>query len=183
MAALAWVPLLVLAGCGKTTNTGIGGTGYQAGSGNGGLLDHRFGAPDLSGPLLGGGHDDLASLRGQVVVINFYASWCSPCRAETPLLVSTAASTKGQGVAFLGVLFKDSETNGASFRQSYHETYPSLVDSDGVDLAKFKGANPSALPVTFVIDRSGRVAARWIGAISPTSNFSQVLDRLRAEPA
>ena len=174
-----------LTACSSTHSTDSvpGGTGYQATSAHGGLLAKRQAAPDLHGPLIGGGTLDLATLRGKIVVLNFYASWCSPCRAETPLLVATAHAQAAHGVAVVGVLFKDSAANGAAFRRTFGATYPSLIDTDGEDLAKFRDVDPSAVPVTFVLDRAGRVAARYVGGITASSNFDAVLSRLVGEPA
>ena len=131
----------------------------------------------LSGPTIGGGTLSTASLTGSVVVVNFYASWCSPCVAETPLLEAT--SRANPQVHFVGVLYEDSASNGASFRRKYSVTYPSLADPDGGDLAKFRKLSPSNLPVTFVLDKAGRVAARYFGGIGPSSGLQPVLTQLQ----
>ena len=186
--ALLLAPLaaLALAACGTgTTSSGNGnpnGDGFVAGSGSGGLLSKRVQAPTVNGAsLTGGGGLSFAQYAGKVLVVNFYGSWCSPCRAETPLLEK--ASQANPTVAFLGVLMQDSTSNGLAFRKTYGVTYPSIVDPDGVDIAKFRGVNPSAVPDTFVIDKAGKIAAKYVGGISDPTGFQQVLTTLEAEAA
>lgn len=181
---VASVAAVALAACSSTTTTEqtAQGDGYVAGTASGGRLAHRVAAPALSGPsLTGGGTLSLKQYAGKVVVVNFYASWCSPCRAETPLLVQAAQAHPD--VQFLGVLFEDTTSNGLAFRRSYDVTYPSIVDTQGVDLAKFKNVNPSAVPDTFVIDKRGRIAAKYVGGIKDPSAFGSVLTALQAEAA
>jgi thiol-disulfide isomerase/thioredoxin len=183
--ALALAPLLALAlvGCStsSSTNSTDQGNNNQATSKTGGLLSSRTTAPTLSGAAIGGGTLSTSTYAGSVYVVNFYASWCAPCVAETPLLERVAKANPG--VHFLGVLFKDTASNGASFRRQYGVTYPSLVDTDGVDLAKFRNVDPSAVPVTFVIDKTGRVAARYVGGISSAASLQQVLTQLQQTSA
>jgi thiol-disulfide isomerase/thioredoxin len=186
--ALLLAPLLVLAlalplaacSSSNTTQGSAGqGNGNTATSKTGGLLSKRVTAPTLSGATIGGGTLSTASYQGSVVVVNFYASWCAPCVAETPLLEQVAQSDPG--VHFVGVLFKDTAANGASFRRAHDITYPSLIDTDGVDLAKFRNVDPSAVPVTFVIDKQGKVAARYVGGIASATGLQQVLSILQAQ--
>ena len=187
VAALAIVPFVAfgLAACSSTSTTDTGGgqgTGYLAGTANGGELSTRVEAPALSGPsVTGTGTIALHQYAGKVVVVNFYASWCSPCRAETPVLVAAAAAHPA--VQFLGVLFEDTSSNGIAFRKTYGVTFPSIVDRQGVDLAKFKNVNPSAVPDTFVIDKSGKIAAKYVGGLKDAAAFDKVLASLQAEPA
>lgn len=187
LAALAIVAFVTvgLAACSSTSTTDTGGgqgTGYLVGTANGGELATRVAAPALSGPsVTGTGTLSLYQYAGRVVVVNFYASWCSPCRAETPVLV--AAAKAHPSVQFLGVLFEDTPSNGLAFRKSYGVTFPSIVDRQGVDLAKFKNVNPSAVPDTFVIDKSGKIAAKYVGGLKDAAAFDKVLASLQAEPA
>jgi peroxiredoxin len=166
----------LVAGCG-------GGDGGSAALG-GGLLKKEQTTPKISGTTLDGKSLDVNALKGKVVVLNFYASWCPPCRAETPMLETISKQTASKGVDFVGVLSNDTATGGRAFRARYDVTYPSLVNEDGTWAAKFKGVN--ALPFTFVIARDGKIAARWVGGITTAgaaAQFTQVLDQLAAEPA
>lgn len=187
VALLAIAPLVALglAACSSTTTTqdpSGHGDGFVAGAANGGELSTRVEAPSLSGPsVTGDGTLSLAQDAGKVVVVNFYASWCSPCRAETPVLV--AAAKAHPAVRFFGVLFEDTPANGLAFRKSFGVTFPSIVDRQGVDLAKFKNVNPSAVPDTFVIDKNGKIAAKYVGGLKDAAAFDKVLTSLQAEPA
>ena len=121
---------------------------------------------DLAGDLLGGGTLDLASLRGHVVVVNVWGSWCGPCKEEAPALVAAEARLAPQGVRFVGLDTRDSTAAATQFVANQHLAWPSLTDDDGGLLLAFRGkVNPSAVPATLVIDREGRVAARVLGAV------------------
>ncbi len=97
----------------------------------------------------------LADYRGKVVVLNFWASWCDPCRAEAPLL-ERAQHRLGQAGTVLGATYNDVESDSLDFARKYHLTYPSGRD---VGLKLADRYNTRALPETFVIDRRGRVVA------------------------
>jgi len=191
-AALVFAPLAALAlagslaGCSTgTTSSGNGnpnGDGFIAGSGSGGLLKTRVEAPAVTGASLTGGPAiSLQQYAGKVLVVNFYGSWCSPCRAESPLL--EAAATANPQVQFLGVLMQDSTANGLAFRRTFGITYPSIVDPDGTVIAKFREVNPDAVPDTFVIDKTGKIAAKYVGPVTNAAAFAKVLATLEAEPA
>ncbi|MBA3524063.1 MAG: TlpA family protein disulfide reductase [Geodermatophilaceae bacterium] len=104
---------------------------------------------------------DLSALGGGPVLINLWASWCGPCRAEMPLL-QAAHERYGERVAFLGVDTRDSGEAAADFLGAVGVTYPQVVDSDG-DLLAHLG--PQGLPVTVVLDRDGRVAGMHVGQL------------------
>lgn len=123
----------------------------------------RVAAPDLAGSTLSGGRDSLAAYKGHVVVINIWSSNCGPCRAEAPGLAAVAASTRAQGVRFLGIDTRDySRTNAAAFAKRFALPYPSLFDPSGREVLKFprNSVNPQSVPATVVIDAQGRIAAR-----------------------
>ena len=123
-------------------------------------------APALSGTTLEGDELDLASYRGKVVVLNFWASWCAPCRAEAPNLNAVYAQTKALGVEFVGIDIKDDRTAALAFQRSKKVDYPSLFDQSGALLLKFRGTAPQSPPTTLVLDREGRVAARFLQAVT-----------------
>jgi cytochrome c biogenesis protein CcmG/thiol:disulfide interchange protein DsbE len=106
--------------------------------------------------LSGAGTVSLASLRGQVVVLNFWASWCEPCRDEAPLLEQAQARLSRHRATVLGVSYRDTTSDSRDFVRRYRLTFPEVRDGDG-DFAGAYGTNQ--LPETFVIDRAGRVVA------------------------
>src|SRR6266498_3157145 len=85
-------------------------------------------APAVSGELLDGTPFDLGSLRGSVIVVNFWGSWCAPCRAEAPELEATYQATRSLGVALVGVDIRDGRDAATAFMADFHLTYPSLFD-------------------------------------------------------
>jgi thiol-disulfide isomerase/thioredoxin len=124
----------------------------------------RPGAPDVRGATLAGGQLALDDLRGHVVVVNVWGSWCNPCRAETPDLVRVAAATKAQGVRFVGIDTRDNPDAARAFVRAFKVPYSSIIDRDGRVLLNFNGLIPAyAVPSTVVIDPSGKIAARMIG--------------------
>jgi cytochrome c biogenesis protein CcmG/thiol:disulfide interchange protein DsbE len=125
--------------------------------------DKRPAAPDHALPRLdGGGSQSLADYRGRVVVLNFWASWCEPCRAEAPILERTQRALGSRGTV-LGVTYKDFADDSRKFVSHYGLTYPNLRD-DRLQLADKYGTR--ALPETFVIDREGRIVALSRGQVS-----------------
>ncbi|HEX5309981.1 MAG TPA: TlpA disulfide reductase family protein [Solirubrobacteraceae bacterium] len=107
----------------------------------------RLGAP---------GTRSLASYAGHVVVLNFWASWCEPCREEAPRLERLQRQLARHGATVLGVTYKDAASDSQAFVRQYRLTYPSLRDTGG-EFAHAFGTD--ALPETFVLDRAGRIVA------------------------
>jgi len=135
-------------------------------------------APDRSLPLLGAtGERSLASLRGKVVVLNFWASWCDPCKDEAPALerAHRTLSRAGTGTV-LGVTFRDASRDSQAFVKEFGLTYPSVRDVDG-DLAEDYGVR--ALPETFVIDGDGHIAGVSRGVVDEAW-LKQTLDKAGA---
>lgn len=127
---------------------------------SGGSMANRL--PPLRLPCLTPGPSiDLSALGGGPVLINLWASWCGPCRAEMPVLQS-AYERYGERVAFLGVDTKDSLESAADFLGDVGVAYPQIVDVDG-DLLAHLG--PSGLPVTVVLDGEGRIAEMHVGQL------------------
>ena len=120
-------------------------------------------APQRSLPLLqGAGTRTIADYRGRVVVLNFWASWCQPCRAEAPMLES-AQRELGSAGTVLGITYRDTSPDSLAFLRQYKLTYPNLRDVDG-RLADSYGTK--ALPETFVIDRNSRIVQVSRGEVS-----------------
>jgi len=132
---------------------------------------------DVSGTTLGGQPLALSALRGHVVVLNAWASWCYPCRAEMPDLATVARATASRGVLFLGINEQDDRSSAVSFVAAQHVPFTSLVDADGRLLGGLKVVSPAAIPSTLVLDQNGLVAARIIGPAT-VSELTAVLDRL-----
>ena len=125
-------------------------------------------APDFSLRNLKGNYQSLDSFSGQVVVLNFWATWCVPCRVEMPSFEKLYRRYRSEGVTVLAVtLDKNSEQNIKSFVEEYELSFPVLLDEEG----KVERLYPSmTIPFTYVIDRDGRIVARVDGAKNWESN-------------
>jgi cytochrome c biogenesis protein CcmG, thiol:disulfide interchange protein DsbE len=105
----------------------------------------------------------LASLRGKVVVLNFWASWCLPCEAEAPLLQRNEAKLERDRATVLGVTYLDASPDSEAFVRRYHLSYPNLRDNDNGDFAHAYGTDQ--LPESFILDRRGHIVAIARGEI------------------
>ncbi|TDD71831.1 TlpA family protein disulfide reductase [Actinomadura darangshiensis] len=176
----------LLAGCAGTDAAGSGPDGGDNRfiSGDGNVTQYKAGdrksVQSVAGETLDGKAFKLTGLNGKVAVVNFWASWCAPCRGEAPSLQHVYDESKAKGVEFLGVNFKDSKANAQAFERKFKVTYPSLFDADGQATLAFREVPPSAIPSTLVLDRQGRVAARIIGATT-YSKLSSLVAKVLAE--
>ena len=169
-----------LAGCSRGQADGSSGQGYVAGQGIITSLPaaDRKAPGRVAGTTLAGRHTALSDLRGNVVVVNVWGSWCPPCRAEAPMLASAARELAPKGVVFLGINSRNPERAGPqAFERHYRVPYDSIYDPDGRTLLAFHGTlPPNSIPSTVVIDRRGRVAGSVIGTITRTTLDDLVQD-------
>jgi thiol-disulfide isomerase/thioredoxin len=165
--------LALLAGC--------GGGGAKTDRGPLIAVGKRTAAPAVHGDLLGGGTFDLAAHKGEVVVINFWASNCAPCRTEAPELDATYRATKNDGVAFVGISVRDEKDKALAYLADVKTPYGSLFDPSGETALGFK-VPPTTIPSTLVVDRAGRLASVFYGVVYQ-KQLEPVIRRLLAESA
>lgn len=158
-------------GCSTGSNavdqTAAGQFRYVSANKKGTLIaaDKRKAAPAFSGQLLNGKNAKLADYRGKVIALNFWGSWCPPCRVEAPDLEKVYRAEQNAGLQILGVDVKDSKQYVRQFVQEKGITYPSFWDPQGRVALAFRNFNPNAIPSTILIDRKGRVAAVYMAPL------------------
>jgi cytochrome c biogenesis protein CcmG, thiol:disulfide interchange protein DsbE len=124
-------------------------------------------------PLTGGPHEvSLAAYRGKVVVLNFWASWCVPCKAEAPRLEAASRKWAGQGVVFLGVDANDFGSDGRRFVDKHGISYLNLEDGSGSSIGRW---GVTGFPETFFIDREGRA----VDHVAQEIDASEIEDGIR----
>ena len=134
-------------------------------------------APDFALPMLDTSDSlRLGELRGNVVVVNFWASWCIPCRQEHPILLDGARQYTNRGVRFLGITYNDKPADSRRWLEELGQEYPSLVDQ-GARTAIDYGV--AGVPETFILDKQGVVAFKKFGPIT-AAELTQKLDSLVA---
>ncbi|MBM6399918.1 TlpA family protein disulfide reductase [Phycicoccus sp. MQZ13P-5] len=186
---LAATGAVALAGCSEDPNSvaAQAKSGDQKGFVSGDGSVETIAAADraepvtMTGELLDGSAWDIASTRGQVLVLNVWGSWCAPCVAEAPDLQKAweGQQAKKAPVQFLGIDFREEAERGAAFVRKAGVTYPSLSDEAGVTLLRLQGKAPTT-PSTLVLDRQGRIAARVNGPVS-TTTLTGLVDDVVAE--
>jgi thiol-disulfide isomerase/thioredoxin len=138
----------------------------------------RTPSPGLMVEDLDGHRWDLAGQRGRVVLVNLFATWCPPCRAEMPELVGIARDYQTKGVGFLGLSLDEAGAKVVRpFVKRYGMPFPVAVAQQGMEFT----AGVTGIPVTVLIDRSGRTARTYVGQIS-ADEVRRDLDALLAEP-
>jgi cytochrome c biogenesis protein CcmG/thiol:disulfide interchange protein DsbE len=118
--------------------------------------------PNVIGTTLDGQPFDLTSLRGRPVVINFWASWCIPCRSEFPLLAAMSTKHAADGLTIVGILSGDNPQAARTFAAGFHATWPTVLDADGSLKARYL---VPALPQTYFVDRAGILRSIQIGEV------------------
>ena len=135
-------------------------------------------APDFTlAKLDGDGELALESLRGKAVVLNFWASWCGPCKDETPLLQRSWKRWQDRGVVFVGVDVKDFRGDARSFLRRFGVTYPNVYDGKGSTVGRY---GVTGFPETYFIDARGRVVYRIAGPVDEASELDEGIERALA---
>jgi cytochrome c biogenesis protein CcmG/thiol:disulfide interchange protein DsbE len=132
--------------------------------------------PDFRLTALDGNPMNLSDHQGEVVVINFFASWCAPCRQEATDLELVWREYRDQGVQFLGIAYKDASSKAQAFLNEFGATYPSAVDPNN-RTARTWGV--TGIPETFVVDRQGVLVRHFLGPIT-RAQLHQELEPLLA---
>jgi peroxiredoxin len=186
LAAALGVGVVLLAGCSTGSDAVDVNNGgefrFVAGTADGEVIPaaDRASAPDFSGTLLGGGDWASDELAGDVAVLNFWGSWCAPCRVESPEFQEVYTEVADNGVQFLGLNVKDQEQFAQAFVTSKGITFPSLFDPKGQVALAFRDYPASAIPSTIVLDRESRVAAVYTGEVRQ-DDLRAVLAQLTGE--
>ena len=165
---VAFSAVLLLTACGGGLSTPGGEQSFVAGNGTVTFVAQgkRVLAPVIVGTDLDG--KAFAESAGGILVINVWASWCAPCRAEAPTLQELSKSFAASGVQFVGLLTRDNDDAARAFLRRFSITYPTLHDDKLI--ASFNSSlSPNAIPTTLVIDRKNRVAARISGEVTVAS--------------
>ena len=151
----------------------IGLLAYGLISKGGSTIDVGDPAPDKQLSQLGGtGTGDIADYRGRWVLVNFWASWCAPCRSEAPALESFQKEHAPQGFTVLGINLDDNTGDATAFVRRYGITYPQLRDGDGSDRRDAYGM--TGFPESFLVDPAGKLALIRRGAVDESYLSDQV---------
>jgi len=171
-----FLSLLLLTGCAGGGISAQNENSFVAGSGNATFVkkSERKDAPKISGTTLNSG-DKTLNLN-QVTVINVWASWCAPCRAEAPVLQDF--SIRYPQVQFAGILTRDNLSSAKAFYENFQLTYPTFTD-DSLLLGFSGSIIPTAIPTTLIIDKNGKVAVRISGEVT-VATFQKLLDKVLA---
>ena len=155
------------------------GSACQASGDDLGLVRVDRPLPPLAGATVQGAEISPADYAGHVTVVNFWATWCGPCRQEQPALQQVWTQYRDRGVEFVGVDYRDDAAAAGAWIDEFGVTYPSVADAPGgwADDFALRGA-----PTTYIADAAGRIRFLITGAVSP-DELSSVLDELLAAPS
>lgn len=176
------VATLLLAGC--SSFSGTGELEYVQGDPQVTEIapEDREDPVEITGESVQGDPIDLTDHRGEVVVVNVWGSWCTPCRAEMPMLVEAHDELDPDDTEFVGINIREtSRDNAAAFEREYDVPYPSIYDPGSETLLRFGRLAPSQPPSTMVLDRDGRVAALISGAIPSKRTLLGIVEDVAAE--
>jgi thiol-disulfide isomerase/thioredoxin len=183
--ALLTVVCATVAGCTGASRGSHGDFQFRSATTLGQLIPiaDRKPAETVTGSGVSGGAVKVTGRAGHVEVINFWATWCAPCAAETPRFQKIYLAYRAKGVDFVGVDTKDtSHARTRSFLKDNQITYPMVYDEEGRAALALGDVPTSGLPFTILIDRTGRVAAVYVDVTS-TPELTGALNRLLAEPS
>jgi thiol-disulfide isomerase/thioredoxin len=173
---------VALAGCSSAVgDTGAPDKGYISGDGTVTVTpaEKRDAPASFRGTTLDGAPFNVAAHRGDVVVVNFWASWCPPCIREAAGLQRVWTDYQSRGVQFVGVDVGDNRAAAQAHERRFGVTYPSVDDPSGRVLLAFRGTlTPASRPSTLILDRDGRVAARVLGRVDATTLRDLIDDTL-----
>ena len=179
--ALLAMTSAAVSGCSDSTSTASAGSETNFVAGDGSIevvaVEQRVPAPDFTLKTLGGADFTLSKQLGKVVVMNVWASWCAPCRAEAPALQDVWEKSNQKKVQFVGLDTRDSDTAAQNFVDRYGITYPQAIDTQAQVQLLFRDTLPAqASPSTLIVDAKGNVAARILGATTEAALRSVIDD-------
>ncbi len=164
--------MLAVAACAgrNAVSTGPGDdVNVQGGSGH--VIDltgHNYHVGDVQGTTLTGSQISLAALPGKLKVVNFWGSWCGPCKVEEQGFAELAKADARKGVSFLGINERDNTDSALAFERRYGVSYPSIFDKYDSLLLAFPGAVPPSTPTTILVGGDGKILAKVVGVVEYT---------------